>query len=167
MHATPTSLRDGPCVVQCTDQSEGGRNVMPGIPWPVEVWHDAPGRVVPVALQAVSTDQALTFRFVGQLAGCKAKVLLDSGATHNFISAQFARTNGLHVAAPVRAYTVELASCDSVALQGQCTFKLSMQSFSGTVTALVMPELLPQTHLIFGDEWLSNQKAQLCLQRGW
>jgi Reverse transcriptase (RNA-dependent DNA polymerase)/RNase H-like domain found in reverse transcriptase/Integrase zinc binding domain/Chromo (CHRromatin Organisation MOdifier) domain/Retroviral aspartyl protease len=144
----------------------GSRTVMPGIPWPVEIWYDAPGRVVPVSLQVTTADQALTFRFTGQAAGCPAKVLLDSGATHNFISAEFASANRLHVAAPVQAYTVKLASGDTVALQGQCTFKLSMQSFSGTVTALVMPELLPQTDLILGDEWLRSQKAQLCFATG-
>jgi Reverse transcriptase (RNA-dependent DNA polymerase)/RNase H-like domain found in reverse transcriptase/Integrase zinc binding domain/Chromo (CHRromatin Organisation MOdifier) domain/Retroviral aspartyl protease len=146
--------------------SDGGRQVMPGIPWPVEIWYDAPGNVVPVSLQVASTAQALTFKFLGDVAGCKAHVLLDSGATHNFISSDYAKLHGLRVAAPGQAYTVKLASGDTVALQGQCTFKLQLQSFSGTVTALVMPELLPDTDLILGDAWLRSQNATMCFETG-
>ena len=147
-------------------QLHGGRSVLPGIPWPVEVWYDPPGRVVELDLQATSTDQPLMFRFQARAAGCAAKVLLDSGASHNFVSAAFVRASALRITAPVQAYTVRLASGDTVPLQGQCTFKLSMQQFSGTVTALVMPEMLPQTDLILGDTWLRSEQAQLCYTTG-
>jgi Reverse transcriptase (RNA-dependent DNA polymerase) len=66
----------------------------------------------------------------------------------------------------MQAYTVRLASGESVALQGQCTFKVSMQDYSGTVTALVMPEMMPQTDLILGDGWLRSEQAQLCYTTG-
>jgi hypothetical protein len=147
-------------------RQDGSRQVMQGIPWPVEVWYDPPGRVVNVQLQAARADQPLMFRFAARVAGCSATVLLDSGASHSFISAAFAEANGLKVLPPVQAYTVRLASGESVALQGQCTFKVTMQDYSGTVTALVMPEMLPQTDLILGDGWLRNEQAKLCYSTG-
>jgi hypothetical protein len=145
----------------------GGRKQMPGLPGPVEVWYDPPGKANPPAtLQMSSTEQPLLFRFQGLAAARKARVLLDSGASHNFVSQAFAEACGLRVTAPAGTQTVKLASGDVVALQGQCTFKLQIQSFSGTVTALVMPELLPQTDLILGDEWLRKQNATLCFTTG-
>jgi hypothetical protein len=143
-------------------RTDGSRSVMPGIPWPVEIWHDPAGRVVPVALNAATAEQPLLFRYAARAAGRKATVLLDSGATHNFVSAAYAHASGLHVAPPTAAYTVRLASGETVALQGQCTFKVTVMEYSGTVTALVMPEMMPDTDLILGDEWLRSEKAQLC-----
>jgi Reverse transcriptase (RNA-dependent DNA polymerase)/Retroviral aspartyl protease/DNA N-6-adenine-methyltransferase (Dam) len=144
----------------------GGRSVLPGIPWPVEIWYDPPGHVVEVDLQAASTDQPLMFRFHAKAAGCAATVLLDSGASHNFVSSEFAKASAFRITAPVQAYTVRLASGDIVPLAGQCTFKLSMQEFSGTVTALVMPEMMPHTDVILGDTWLRSEQAQLCYTTG-
>jgi hypothetical protein len=55
-------------------------------------------------------------------------------------------------------------STDSVP-RGKCAIS-DMQEYSGTVTALVMPAMMPQTDLILGDGWLRSEQAQLCYSTG-
>jgi hypothetical protein len=48
------------------------------------------------------------------------------------------------------------------------TFKLKMQQYVGTVTALVMPEMMSMTDVILGDAWLHapSEHASLCYTSG-
>ncbi len=144
----------------------GQRELMGGTPWAVEIWYDPPGQLQTASLQYTHTTQSLTFRYLGQAAGLPASILLDSGASDNFISAAFAAKAQLRVTAPTRAQQVRTAGGDLVPLQGQCTFKLKIQDYSSTITALVMPDMLPHTDLILGDRWLQHEGATLCYQTG-
>jgi Reverse transcriptase (RNA-dependent DNA polymerase)/RNase H-like domain found in reverse transcriptase/Integrase zinc binding domain/Chromo (CHRromatin Organisation MOdifier) domain/gag-polyprotein putative aspartyl protease/Integrase core domain len=144
----------------------GGRTAMAGIPWPVEVWYDPPGRVTTAVLNTTHSEQPLTFLYRGSTAGKPARVLLDSGASHNFVSAELVSQLGLSRRTAVSAQAVKTADGHTIPLQGQCTFKLQIQQYCGTVTALVLPELLTGVDLILGDSWLQQEHAQLNYREG-
>jgi hypothetical protein len=145
---------------------DGQRTLLPGTPWPVEVWYDAPGTVRSADLHVAGPAEGVTFLFRGKVAGCLARFMLDSGASHCFISAEEVARRGLRVVPAVQAQVVRTAGGHSAALLGQCTFKVNVQQFSGTVTTLVLQNMLPETDVILGDEWLRKQQAVMNYNAG-
>ncbi len=144
--------------------ADGQRQALPGTPWPVRVYYDPPGRIITADLKVATGSSPLTFVFSGKAAGQDAVLMMDSGASHTFMTATCAAQRNLRVTPAVHAHRVNTANGQSVPLLGQCTFKISIQGYTGAVTALVMDELLPNTDIILGDDWLTRHGVQLCYQ---
>ena len=98
--------------------------------------------------------------FHGALAGLSAVILADSGASHTMINQSYAPLDQLKIR-PCPYPTANLANGVSVGLLGQTTVKIGLGKTSVTVTALVLPTLVPGVHVILGDEWLTNHKVRI------
>ncbi len=146
------------------EQQQGGTFTMVRNAQPMEAWYDPPGRVAAVRCAAAPMSSPLLFLVRGTAASKSARILLDTGASDVFVSAEFAAKAGLRVTAPRHAHQVQTASGHTVPLTGQCTCKVQVQDYRGQVTALVLDDMLPNTDLILGDSWMKHHKAQLCFQ---
>ena len=148
--------------------ADGSRRVMGGIPWPVQIWYDPPAAKADMELRVSS----LTHTYLAACYGHRARVLIDTGASHIFVSQDYATKVGVRVA-PASATTVSLADGKDTAVLGQCHLRLKVGGLLMTVSALVLPALPEGIDLILGDAWqkqysatLNSAKATCTIRRG-
>ena len=151
-------------------------------PLPLEVWYDAPGvhdqrpdpraqRLAHVAATISSTTVSspcdafcmagagpagLSLLFDAQLAGRRSRtVLVDTGASHNFISMVFAKLAGLRIQ-PSPLHTVGMANSASAQIKGMVQVPARMGRYRSVITAHVMDPIIPGVDLILGNAWLTS-----------
>jgi hypothetical protein len=116
-----------------------------GVPWPVRVYYDPPSCVqIPTtgkpSVMSSRTENAQAsekMSFEAKLAGQKAPILLDTGATHNFLDDSFRRSIGVPLQ-PSLHTDVSFANDSGTRLLGECTFAMNLAGMKVQVTALVM-----------------------------
>ena len=97
--------------------------------------------------------------FSGRAAAAKANILFDSGASVNFVSANFAKQTGITVRPT--AQNVRLANDDMVKeVLGEATVYVQLGPFHKPVRCLVM-NLLFEVDLILGDEFMTKYNCIL------
>ena len=126
---------------------------------PIRVYYDAPG-LVREKLSAIDENK-LVFKLRGHIAGAPATVLLDSGASINFISEPFCKQHGLRVSPPVHGVEVEVANGKKLMACGTCTAQLELQGHRWNITAQVLPEMSNNVPIILGQKWLLQHNAVL------
>ncbi len=168
-----STLFDAPAV-------SGRRCAMAGTHWPVYMFTDAvmPTHTPPVAGQqchplhkavvhqpsavpsvaAAVSNQPLTMLFEGHLEQQDALMLLDSGASANFISKK-ALDIGKLTLNPTEA-TLELADGSSSPILGTTTVTLRIGAFSTRVSCFVT-ELSIDFDIVLGNPFLTGYKAVL------
>ncbi len=168
-----STLFDGPT-------ASGKRRAMAGTHWPVHVFTDAvmPTHVPPVAGQqchplhkavvhqpsavpsvaAAVSNQPLTMLFEGRLELQDALMLLDSGASANFVSKK-ALDIGKLTLKPTEA-TLELADGGSSPILGTTIVNLRIGAFSTRVSCFVT-ELSIDFDIVLGNPFLTSYKAVL------
>ena len=98
----------------------------------------------------------LTFVFDSQIAGIKSSVMFDTGASHNFVNAQFVKQHHLHLdSAPLQ---VHLADGSTMVSDGVVTVKLKIQTYHTTITCRVMP-LVDGIDMVLGSAWAERNKV--------
>lgn len=142
----------------------GTREAMPGTPWPVQIYYDAPGNRTPAFLASLDTPMS-TMSFPCKIAGAPAHVLLDSGASLNFLDSKLRKQLNLTLL-PAATTSVTFADGTSAPLSGECRFKLTLGKFSANVTALVLDGMSQCSDLILGDPFLTKHKALLNFSDG-
>jgi hypothetical protein len=157
--------------------ADGVRGDLPGIPWAVHVYYDAPvsspvpavnnvasvsAVAVPVCADMAVESHPLTMYFKGTVAGLDANVLIDSGASEQCVSRSFVERNKLHVAAvPANVVTtVTLADGRTDQVGGQCRLTIKIGCHTEQVLCWVL-NLTDQFDVILGDAWLLRHKAYL------
>ena len=97
--------------------------------------------------------------FSGRAAATKANILFDTGASGNFVSANFAKQTGISISPT--AQTVRLAN-DAVVdeILGEATVYVQLGAFHKPVKCFVM-NLLFEVDLILGDEFMSKYNCIL------
>ena len=133
-----------------------GRKSMPGTPWPVQVYYDPPKGTA----RLHQTGSKLTFTYDVKVAKQPATLMLDTGASHNFVSKAFADRHRM----PIASSTIKngiVADNKSVPLDGHCRFHVSIGKLKWQVTALVLPDITSSTDVILGDQWLQKHSAWL------
>lgn len=135
------------------------RRRLPGIPWPVKVYYDAP-RAIADTLAAASTVERPTMLFQTELSGISALCLVDSGAADTaFISADFCIQNGIGYT-PYRKckHSVLLADGSTAGILGECKVQVKIGAYCATVVAKVVG-MVCHFNFILGDAWLRAHKA--------
>ena len=148
---------------------EGRPVALPGFPYAAEVWYDAPNAPVPVPsepclavlLAQATSDAGLSLPLVNvRLGGMPLLALIDSGASHDFISAEV--VDRLHLTVrPCEWKHVNLADGGKQAIMGQITVRLAVGSLRVTVEPYVLPALTDTAGCILGHSTLSKYAAVL------
>ena len=108
----------------------------------------------------ISVDTYQMFQFSAVAAGAVCTVLMDTGANRCFMSHAFVQEHNFAVNKGA-AVNVELADGKAVTAMGSCRFKMKLGGMTSWVTALVLPEVLPDVNMILGMDWLSRHRARL------
>ena len=134
----------------------GARRVMGGIPWPVQVWYDPPAAKPDMELKLTG----LTHIYLASSYGFKCRLLIDTGASHVFVSQDFVAKVGVR-SSPATTTTVSLADGKDATISGQCHLRLKFGGILMSVTALVLPSLPEGVDVILGDAWQKQYSAEL------
>lgn len=95
-----------------------------------------------------------TMKIDGKIAGIEVVVLIDSGASHNFISPEITTALGLQIT-PMAAKTIRLGDGHKVLSKGLCEgVRISLGSQTFVVDALVLE--LGGLDVVLGVSWLST-----------
>ena len=125
------------------------------------VYYDAPSATpgvmavsaLPEDMQALRKPEAqeappFTFVFSGKIAGLPAKILWDSAATLNFVSADFVRRHGLHV--HVDETHLSLANGERKTSPGYVNVRMTIQGLTQQLK-LTVTELSPGFDVFIGE----------------
>jgi hypothetical protein len=96
--------------------------------------------------------------FSGQVAHQDASVLMDSAASHCFVSSSFAKTFGLKV--KIGSNTLVLGNGDEVPTDRHIKVHVKIQRYQSQIICLVA-KLSEGIDLILGNNWLVQHKARL------
>ena len=116
----------------------------------------------PTLLASLSSVQ-LSMCFGAQVAGVSGNVLFDSGATANFVSASFCRSQGVRISADPGSVT--LGNKTSTSFLGKAKVYLKLSAFHQAVDCLVLDELLDGVDLILGQTFMKKHKVDLLYSR--
>ncbi|CAH9137548.1 unnamed protein product, partial [Cuscuta epithymum] len=99
-----------------------------------------------------------TFKLKGEIQGCKGKkevvILIDCGATHNFVSARVVQELGIPVL-HIPEFRVEIGNGEQITNNGRCE-ALSVRVQQAIITQDFYTLDLGGTELVLGMEWLSG-----------
>jgi len=147
----------------------GERELMPGIPWEVEIWYDAP-RTRPkprVSLNAVVDDAGqvefaptISMEGRGRLAGLNVRVLFDTGCRDvSFVSASVVRKAKLAVT-PCPLGIAGAFAGQGIESVGTVTARLKLGNMHESVR-LHVAELEPSLEVVLGGDWLTAHRASI------
>ena len=123
-------------------------------------WLQSPSSDVNRVRCKLSTDTFQMFQFSAIAAGAGCTVLMDTGADRCFLSHAFVQQHNFAVNKG-HAVNIELADGKAITALGTCRFKMRLGGMASWVTALVLPEIMPDIDLILGMDWLGRHRARL------
>ena len=104
-------------------------------------------------------EEPLRMNFLGKLAGVQTDVLIDTGASHNFIDTQFAKAQGLVVQA--ERGRVNCGGNTSVAVLGHTYAWLYLRPGYSQMIKLYATDLPDGHPVILGNAWIMHHSAIL------
>lgn len=107
------------------------------------VLHDTP------ALANIVEPRIFMHLFAGKLAGVPVRVLVDTGATHDFVDDSFASRTGLFITSSGHT-NASVAGGSTIALTGEVRATLALGKFSACISPLAMVDMHPDADLILG-----------------
>jgi hypothetical protein len=142
----------GTCLFHVPDV-KGSRALLPPISEAMEVWYDGPEgeEVIP----SCSAEGNAVPHLPVKIAGSSFMAMLDSGATHSFVSEALVRLLHLHILPTTYTY-VRLADGGTSPIVGQTMIKVRVGPVRLVVPALVMKGLPTSTDLILGANMLEQ-----------
>ena len=127
-------------------------------PCAYQVWYDPPTARLNKIKIGESKHDPLCLH--GTINGNKAKCMLDTGASHIFITKRYCKIHKIKVSASFMS-EVQLADDSPLKIEGQCTVRLKCQDYSEDVVALVLPTLVGDVDMILGNTWLRPRSADI------
>lgn len=139
------------------------RRILPGIPWPVQVWHKAPSDIIPAAtpqvvgegcasLGSLAQDVTRVMKFKAKVSGADAVVVIDSGAEGDFVDPTYVAKVGLttyrHI--PGRKVVVGGKNLEDASTTVKPCIRLGTCKFNREL----MVTTLPDGDIILGMPWL-------------
>ena len=131
------------------------RRRLPGIPWPVDIFYDAP--------TPVNTSK-LAMVFQGQIFGTPVRLLVDSGAKLNYLSVKLCQQLGITIDPSVQT-EVTLGSGQTITTSGTAQVRVLIQGYKALIKFNVMP-LTEAFEVVLGNDWLVNHNAHLLMAEG-
>jgi transposase InsO family protein len=150
-----------------------GRQKLPGIPWPVQLWWDPPAKEL-VCRAVVPQGGSYTMTFHTQIRDKLAITLIDSGAdslgaADGYTSLGVVEKLGFQPK-PSSISTVKFADGRSVQLLGEVALPVrfahansacNSKPLNVMVRLLVFPHPVPNADILLGTDWLAKMKADL------
>ena len=156
----------------------GEREKMAGVPWPINVWYDAPKlhtRAVQVRLSLLNAVQGqgdeasqdpsvrveldYVMQFGGMFAGRPVKVLVDTGSTSSFISRDTLQQMEMPMDTSQR-HSVGAFDGREVRTDGTVAGRLRLLGLRETL-ALHVISLAPHFDIVLGNDWVRSHRAVL------
>ena len=109
-------------------------------------------------LDSLENDTTCLMTFEGTASGTPASILVDSGASHCFIDAEFAQTHGF-AHRPSKSL-VTLADGQQASTTTKCNVRIRIQGHVSEIDCFVL-DMAQQFDVMFGDMWLRKSKAIL------
>ena len=100
----------------------------------------------------------LQCKFLGQISGLNAHVILDTAATDCFVNSSYLDNFGLQYVKD--SSVLQLANGEEVQVEGYVKLRVKVQQYYGHLTCVVT-KLCDGTDLILGDDWLNKYKAHV------
>lgn len=121
-------------------------------PWPVQIWYDPPLHV-PALSKLGAEPQTMVFH--GQVNSLASDILVDSGATHSFLSARLAHDLNLRVHPSPLKHAVLADSVSRMTIVGNARIRLRIGDLNVRVNVLVL-DAPSDFDLILGDDFNSR-----------
>jgi len=147
--------------------ADGSRHVMPGIPWPVQVYYDAPEQKVVLRSMGNDSRESYIMTLKGILSTTAVKIMLDSGAAcagkaHGFITKDALHRCTLAMTNSTIRW-VNLASGNNSPILGEVTTSLRVGQFKQKKLKLfVIASGIAGVDVILGADWMRKNNATLC-----
>ena len=129
---------------------------------PVQVWFDSTSNGALRPCVSKLSVEALDNMFSGVFAGAPVRIMIDTGASHDFAHPELIKRLGLAVAKSQHA-TAQLADGSAAPIFGVARSKLVLGSFSADISVLQLSAMPVNTDLIIGLETLKKYRAVLDL----
>src|SRR3989337_1232576 len=94
--------------------------------------------------------------FQGKLSTRQCTVLIDSGASANFVSAEFVEKHKLKSQQTANSYTISMADGKSYSTNQQCRLKLRINDYYDWIVLIVAPKLSSPLDAVLGIKWLED-----------
>ena len=118
----------------------------------------------PRGISSAVQTRGSVLELASKIKGIPVRVLLDSGATGNFISDNVVTELALHIDHEEAGEQLTLADGSQVQASGHVTFPLRCGYYKGKITARVFPNL--HKELILGIPWLTTENPDIDWTRG-
>ena len=142
---------------------QSGQRALGPSPWDFEVFYDPPSvgpdALLDLQLNAGGDAEQLVMSFPGFVDDCPACVLVDSGASHNFIDRAVVAKQGLREHAASGA--VSAAGQKSVPVKSYVQARVRCQAMSEVIKLYVVDMPAPNLHVVLGQCWLKAHRAVL------
>ena len=120
----------------------------------LQVYYDPPE---PRLLNSISTN-GLTMQFLGIFFGIDGHILVDTAASHCYLSSSYVKRIGLHM--KENNGKVVLGNGLEVDMEGTVNVHVKIQQYQSQVSCLVI-KLSDDFDLILGDDWLNKHIAHV------
>lgn len=132
--------------------------------FPVHVYCDAVSLPPPPHRLQISSatrvaQPGLDMIFDSVVSGVPCKSLIDSGATHSFMDASFAKEHNFSVKTLRHPVGVEVADGNTCPILHTCTLRFRIGKYKETLTFLLMP--LAPAEIVLGNSWMKPRHVLL------
>jgi hypothetical protein len=101
-------------------------------------------------------DKTSLLEFKSQLNSHPCTLLIDSGASANFICANFIKQHNLPTKLTAGSYKITMADGQSYTSNSQCRLKLSVDKYSDNIQFIIVPKLSIGLDVVLGFNWLTQ-----------
>jgi hypothetical protein len=149
-------------LVHHVSKAETFSDALPGtpqlLPWSYDLWYDPPDSPVTLNFSSPRGGDALTMVFEGTVCQAPVHILIDSGASHNFISDALCEQLGLTLhCSPGH---VLCGGNTTVSSLGNVDVPVQMQSYSETLRLIAFPVAACSAfQVVLGQSWLRQHGA--------
>ena len=129
------------------------------VPWSIIQYYDK--SKAKVSLASILLNPGLEMQLQGSLAGKDLRILVDTGATHSFITKEAAPKQDGKEASELKGGTFEMASGATGSIRGAMKARLRVGRMYCHQELYVVEQILQGVDCILGNDWCKEHKAVL------
>lgn len=114
---------------------------------------------IPSKLNSIYTTENELYHFDGVTNGAPADILIDCGASANYVSLAFVNRYNLSFQKNTSSHSVRVPNGSTISVIGTICIKVQIQNYKTHLEALVLP--LEEYDIILGVPWLRSENPQV------